>query len=67
MRKIAESLDRVAHLEIVLQWGFSDMTPVKEVLRIKESMSEQILCQEEYEDAVSENGIFLCLSYFQRC
>lgn len=54
----------VAHLETVLQRGLSDMTSVKEIIRIKENIGEQILCQ-EYTDAASENGTFLCLSYFQ--
>lgn len=42
------------------------MTPIKEVIRIKESISEQILCQEDYACTESANGAFLCLSDFQR-
>lgn len=41
------------------------MTPIKEVVRIKECIREQVLCQEEYADEVGENGAFICLSYLR--
>lgn len=41
------------------------MTPIKEVVRIKECIREQVLCQEEYADEMGENGAFICLSYLR--